>query len=133
MNELQERSKEPVLQYVILCDAVTKDQFGKSVYIGAFDRLLKPGLLPQFVVALKWICGVGSHKFKFRILDPQLNEISPVQKINDIEMSFKTKTDFFLFDFPIINFNFNTPGVYWIEVFLNNHTYLSVPLPVHKP
>ena len=120
---------EPILQYAIICDAVAKDQSGKPVYIGAFDRLNKPVVLPQFVVALKWICGLGSHKFKFRILSPDLKSL---QTIGDFQMQFKTKTDAMYFDFPIINFNFDKSGVYWIEIILNNNTHLSIPLPVHQ-
>ena len=129
MNELQETKETPVLQYVILCDAVTKDQSGKPVYIGAFDRLLKPGSLPQFIIALKWICGIGSHNFKFNILDPELQVL---HSIGDFPINFKTKTDPVHADFPMINFSFNKPGVYWIEIFLNDQTYLSVPLPVYN-
>ena len=103
MNELQ-KSEEPVLQYAILCDAVAKDQSGKPVYIGAFDRLNKPVVLPQFVIALKWICGLGSHTFKFQILEPDLN---PAQIFGDFPMQFKAKTNPFYADFPVINFNFN--------------------------
>ena len=118
---------EPILQYAILCDAVAKDQSGKPVYIGAFDRLNKPTVLPQFVVALKWICGLGTHKFNFRILDPDL---SPLQKTDDFSMEFKAKTDTCQNHVPIINFNFNKVGVYWIEIILNSTSHLSIPLPV---
>ena len=128
MNEVKNR-EEPILQYVILCDAVAKDQSGKPVYIGAFDRLNRPTILPQFVVALKWICGLGSHIFKFNILEPDLNIL---KTFGDFPIQFKAKTDVIHADFPIINFNFDKVGVYWIEVILNNDSYLSIPLPVHQ-
>ena len=35
-------------------------------------------------------------------------------------------------DFPIINFNFEKVGVYWIEIILNNTSHLSIPLSVHQ-
>ena len=79
--------------------------------------------------ALKWICGIGSHHFKFNILDPNLKVL---YTFGNFQMNFKTKTDPIHCSFPIINFNFNAHGVYWIEIFLNDHTYLSVPLPVYK-
>ena len=128
MNELQ-KTEEPVLQYAILCDAIAKDQSGKPVYIGAFDRLIKPIILPQFVIALKWICGLGSHAFGFKILDP---ELKPLYKTDNFPMQFKVKTDKIYADFPIINFDFNKSGVYWIEITLNNDSCLSIPLPVHQ-
>lgn len=128
MTELK-KIEEPILQYIILCDAVAKDQSGKPVYIGAFDRLNRPTVLPQFVVALKWICGLGSHIFKLKILDPELNDL---QVIGDFPIQFQSKTDSFQDHIPIINFNFNKVGVYWIEIILNNNSYLSIPLPVHQ-
>lgn len=121
--------EEPVLQYAILCDAVAKDQSGKPVYIGAFDRLNKPTVLPQFVVALKWICGLGSHTFKLKILDPDLNTL---QTIGNLPIQFKIKTDVIHADFPIINFSFDKVGVYWMEIMLNDVSHLSIPLPVHQ-
>ena len=128
MNALQ-KSEEPILQYAILCDTIAKDQTGKPVYIGAFDGLNKPVILPQFVIALKWICGIGSHTFGFKILDP---ELKPLHTTDNFPMQFKVKTDNVHVDFPIINFNFNKLGVYWIEIMLNKNSYLSIPLPVHQ-
>ena len=124
-----QKKEDPILQYAILCDAVAKDQFGKSVYIGIFDRISNPTVFPQFIVALKWICGLGSHQVKLRILSP---ELTPLKTSDNFPMQFNAKTDVFAFDFPIINFNFNEVGVYWIEVMLNDITYISVPLPVHS-
>ncbi len=131
---IQQTTKEPLLQYAILCDAVAKDQFGKPVYIGAFDRLTQVGIIPQFVVAVKWIYGIGVHTFNFRILDPNLQEKPSAKESNntDIKIELKTKLDSYHFAIVIVNFNFNTPGVYWVEFFLNNNSYLSIPLPVHK-
>ncbi|MDE0518747.1 MAG: hypothetical protein OXH36_04245, partial [Bdellovibrionales bacterium] len=94
-----------------------------------FDRLNKHTVLPQFVVALKWICGLGSHAFKLKILDPNLDTL---QIIGDFPIQFKAKTDVIHADFPIINFNFDKVGVYWIEIILNDISHLSIPLPVHQ-
>ncbi len=131
MNEPKEKKEsiEPILQYAILCDATAKDQSGKPVYIGAFDRLTKPIILPQFVVVLKWICGVGSHNFKFKIYDPDLGVL---RTFDEFKMEFKRKTDIVNLEYPIMNFHFEKVGVYWIEIILNNESYLSIPLPVHQ-
>ncbi len=128
MSELQ-KSIEPVLQYAILCDAITKDQSGKPVYIGAFHNLVKPGVLPQFIIAFRWICGIGEHIFRFNILDPDLKNL---HKTSDFSLQFKTKIDSVQREFTFINFNFKISGVYWIEVILNHNSYLSIPLPVHE-
>ena len=126
---ITEKKTEPVLQYAILCDAIAKDKFGKSVYIGAFDSLNRTIVLPQFIISLKWICGLGLHTFKFNILNPELQILHTKE---NIQMQFSSKTQSIYADFPIINFNFDTPGVYWIEIFLNDKSHLSIPLSVHK-
>ena len=128
MDKLQ-KSVEPILQYAILCDAITKDQFGKLVYIGAFHNLIRPGVLPQFMIAFNWICGVGDHTFKFNILDPTLRILHTA---DDFSLPFEAKTDNVHHYFTFINFNFKVSGVYWVEIFLNNKSYLSIPLPVHE-
>ena len=128
MSDAQ-KVESPILQYAILCDGVANDQSGKPVYIGVFDRLSRPTVLPQFVVALRWICGLGSHQFNLKVLDPDLNLL---KEIGGFPMQFKTKTDVFSVDLPIINFNFNKVGVYWIAIMLNNINHLSIPLPVHQ-
>ena len=121
--------ESPTLQYVILCDAIARDQSEKLIYVGAFDKLIKPGTLPQFIIALKWICGLGSHTYKFKILNP---ELQTEHETENFKMQFKAKTDSFFGNFPMINFNFKQLGVYWIEIILNNNSYLSIPLPVHE-
>lgn len=124
-----QQSVEPFLQYAILCDAITMDQAGKRVHIGVFDNLTKPCFLPQFIISLKWICGIGDHIFKFNILDPNLTVL---HTDGDFPLQFKFKTDNIERNFTFINFNFNVSGVYWIEIFLNNKSSLSIPLPVHE-
>ena len=128
MNHRQ-KTEEPILQYAILCDSVAKDPGGKPVYIGVFSGFNKPVVLPQFIVALRWICGLGSHKFTLKILDPNLNLI---KTFGDFPINFNTKVDVIAVEFPIINFNFNKIGVYWIEIMLNDSSHLSIPLPVHQ-
>ena len=127
MNELQ-TSIAPTLQYAILCDAVTKDQLGKPIYIGVFNHLTKPSSLPQFIISVKWICGIGDHNFKFKILDPNLKVL---HSTDNFPLQFKLKTDSIQREFTLINFTFSVSGVYWIEIILNNESYLSIPLPVY--
>ena len=126
MNESQ-KITEPVLQYAILCDAVTKDQSGKPVYIDAFHNISRPCVLPQFMIAFKWICGVGDHKFN--ILDPNLTVLHTA---GDFSLHFKAKTDSVQREFTFINFNFNVAGVYWTEIFLNNKSYLFLYLCMNR-
>lgn len=121
-------TQAPILQFTILCDAIGKDQFGKPAYLGVFDQFLRPGVIPQFFVAFKWIYGLGEHKFSFRFLGPDLGVI---QRFDDIKMKFEKKTDNAQVQIQLVNINLKKAGVHWIEVFLNGETYYSIPLPVH--
>ncbi len=130
MSDEEKSKKEPALQYAVLCDAVAKDQMEKPVYIGVFGGIEKPMTLPQFIISLRWICGLGEHEFNIKILDPDLKSL---KNFKEISMSLKAKTDIFHFTLPVMNFNFQSPGVYWIEISLNKKSYLSIPLPVYEP
>ena len=73
MNTHRDTKKEPILQYIILCEAIGKSQGNnKLAYINEFNSLPRPSILPQFFIALKWICGVGPHIFSLKVLDPNL-------------------------------------------------------------
>lgn len=120
----------PSLQFLVLCDGVSQpDQRGKVSFIGVFDKFLRTGVIPHFVVAMSWKNGKGSHKFKLKLLDPDLNQIFITP---DMNMQLKHETESARAFLSVDGMNFSKPGVYWIEVLLNDETVQSVPLPVEK-
>lgn len=118
----------PSLQFIILCDGVSMpDQRGKVSFIGVFDKFLRPGTIPHFAIVLGWKNGKGDHKFKMRLLDPDLKQLLETP---DMELHLKHETESARADLNIDGMNFSKPGVYWVEVVLNDETIQSLPLPV---
>lgn len=118
----------PILQFVILCDMVSPpDQRGKVSFIGVFDKFLRPGVIPHFSVAVGWKNGKGEHKFKMRVLDPDLKQMV---EIPEMQLHLKHETESARADLNIDGMNLAKAGVYWIEIVLNEETIQSIPLPV---
>ncbi len=129
----EDRPKEadvlPTLQFCVLCDNISNPPDGKPVFSGVFDKIIRPSILPQFFIALRWINGFGEHKTTIKILDPELKAI-----FNSPDILFKlthlvSSNDNIL---RFANFNFSKSGVYWIEILLDNETHSAFPLPVFE-
>lgn len=119
---------KPSLQFLVLCDAVsTQDQRGKVSFIGVFDKFLRTGIIPHFAITTGWKNGKGDFKFKIRLLDPNLKQIFETP---EMEFHLKHETEAARADLNIDGMKFANPGVYWIEVVLDNETIQSVPLSV---
>lgn len=118
----------PSLQFAVLCDGVTApDIRGKVSFIGVFDKFLRPGIIPNFTLAIGWKNGKGEYTSKVRLLNQDLRQIFETPEMKFI---LKDETES---GRAIINFgqmSFPVPGVYWIEILLDNETAQSIPLPV---
>lgn len=123
-----ENAREPVLQYCVFCDNIAESEGRKPVFVGIFDNVTRPSIISQFFVCIRWINGLGEHSCFIRILDPALVEIF---KSETVKLSFSHRALPANFNHAFINFEFKTPGVYWIEVYLNDKMHLAIPLPVH--
>lgn len=125
--ETEERIN-PILQFAVLCDGVTEpDQRGKVSFIGIFDKFLRPGVIPHFALALGWKNGKGVFNHRIRLLDPDLKKIleSP-----DMKFQLTHETQAARSVINLDGMNFSKPGVYWIEILLEQEAVLSIPLPV---
>lgn len=118
---------EPTLQFFILCDNVAQAG-SKPVFVGIFDNILRPGAIPQFIIAMRWINGFGRHTFKVNILDPDLNPLGTFE--GDMELQHRAANATAIFN--VVNFVFPAAGVYWFEVLLNGKPAAAIPLPVQK-
>lgn len=119
---------KPSLQFVVLCDGVTNpDQRGKVSFIGIFDKFLRPGIIPHFSIAVGWKNGKGDFIFKLRLLNPDLKQLlmTPEMKLHLDHETASARADL-----NIDGMNFLKPGVYWVEVLLDEQTVQSIPLPV---
>lgn len=130
-EEHKNNSKEkitPNLQYAILCDGVTPpDQRGKVSFIGVFDKFLRSGVVPNFTLVIGWKNGKGTHTSKIRFLNPDLQEILQTPEIS---FTLKDETEPSKAILNLGQMNFSVPGVYWIEILMNDETIQSIPLPV---
>ncbi|MFQ5976907.1 MAG: hypothetical protein ACE5OZ_02100 [Candidatus Heimdallarchaeota archaeon] len=120
---------DPILQFCVFCDSVTPASDKKHVFSGVFDLIMRPIVVPQFFIALRWINGRGSHTSKLRILDPDLKAVFETE-----EIPFKLPHRVHPHDavFQLSNFHFSMKGVYWVEILLNGESHTSIPLPVRE-
>ena len=117
-KKVKDEIVKPTLQYLVLCDAVSMpDQRGKVSFIGVFDKFLRLGIIPHFAIAVGWKNGKGNFKFNIKLLDPELNLLFETP---EMELPLTHETQAAPAYLSIDGMNFAKPGVYWIEVLLDN-------------
>ncbi|OGK64563.1 hypothetical protein A2209_01820 [Candidatus Roizmanbacteria bacterium RIFOXYA1_FULL_41_12] len=125
---VEEKSK-PILQFSVLCDGVAK-QGNKPVFIGVFSNFVRTGVIAQFFIVNRWIYGKGTFKQKIAIKDPDLQKT--IAEIPDQEFILKEEINSADIVNGFVNVNFEKPGVYWVEISLDNKLLMSYPLPVYE-
>src|SRR2546423_9071400 len=128
------------IQVAVLCDAAT-DENGKLNLLGAFDTIKTPQLPavhPQCSIALRVTFGhedEGVHKLKVNFVDADGRPIMPAIDI-PIEVALPGDTHFGTRNF-IVNiqqFKFEHPGLFSIDLRLDDQACASIPLLVkHEP
>jgi hypothetical protein len=129
------------IQVAVLCDAATDDN-GKLNLLGAFDTIYTPSLPavhPQCSVALRvtFFNGEeGSHTLRINFVDADGRSIMPDFPPIPVELSLPDDIHFGTRNF-IINIQqlkFDAPGLYSIDVAIDDDSLTSVPLMVkHTP
>ena len=125
---VEEKSK-PILQFSVLCDGVAK-QGNKPVFIGVFSNFVRTGVIAQFFIANRWIYGKGTFKQKTVIKNPDLKKT--IAEIPDQEFILKEEINGADIVNGFVNTNFEKPGVYWVEIYLDDKLVMSYPLPVYE-
>jgi hypothetical protein len=128
------------IQVAVLCDAATDDN-GKLNLLGAFDTIYTqqlPAVHPQCSIALRVTFGhedEGPHKLHLNFVDADGRSIMPGIPI-PIEVSLPGDSHFGTRNF-IINIQqlkFDQPGLFSIDVTLDDRSQASIPLLVkHNP
>jgi len=129
------------IQIAVLCDAAT-DEAGKLNLLGAFDTIQTsqlPAIHPQCSVALRvtYFNGdEGKHTFKLNFVDADGRSIMPdfpsipVEMVLPDDIHFATRN--FIFNFQQLRFE--EPGLYSIDITLDDQPQASIPLLVkHNP
>ena len=123
---------KPALSYTLLCDDVRQELGGKFSLMGLFENIYAgsfPAVHPRFAIVNEWTSGKGEFVAKIRLLGPDKEQIlsesesklvlySETQRHRDIAIRFNTT-------FPV-------PGVYWVEILLDNERISLVSLAVQQ-
>ena len=128
------------IQVAVLCDAATDDN-GKLNLLGAFDTIIThqlPAVHPQCSIALRvtFTSGnEGTRKLKLNFVDADGRSIMPgmeipVQVVMPEDSHFVTRN----FIVNIQQLKFDEPGLYSIDISLDDSQAASIPLLVkHVP
>ena len=127
-------------QVAVLCDAATDDN-GKLNLLGAFDTIYTqklPAIHPQCSIALRVTfssADEGQHALMVNFVDADGHPIAkfppiPVEVALPEDMHFGTRN----FIVNIQQLKFDAPGLYSIDVLLDERPQVSIPLLVrHNP
>jgi len=128
------------IQVAVLCDAATDDN-GKLNLLGSFDTIYTqqlPAVHPQCSIALRVTFGhqdEGQHKLRLNFVDADGHSIMPgidipVQVVLPGDSHFGTRN----FVVNIQQLKFENPGLYSIDLSLDEQPQTSIPLLVkHNP
>jgi hypothetical protein len=129
------------IQVAVLCDAATDDN-GKLNLLGAFDTIYTqqlPAIHPQCSIALRVTFShedEGNHQLRLNFVDADGHPIMPssidipVQVVLPGDSHFGTRN----FIVNIQQLKFENPGLYSIDLALDNRPQASIPLLVkHNP
>jgi hypothetical protein len=125
------------IQVAVLCDAATDDN-GKLNLLGAFDTIYAqqlPAIHPQCSIALRvtfFNGDEGKHNLHFNFVDADGRSIMPdfppipLDVVLPDEVHFGTRN----FIVNIQQLKFEDPGLYSIDIRLDDHSQASIPLLV---
>jgi hypothetical protein len=128
------------IQVAVLCDAATDDN-GKLNLLGAFDTIYTqelPAVHPQCSIALRVTFAgedEGNHTLRVSFVDADGHSVMPgidipVQVVLPEDSHFGTRN----FIVNIQQLKFESPGLYSIDIALDDRPQASIPLLVkHKP
>ena len=124
------------IQVAVLCDAATDDN-GKLNLLGAFDTIYTqhlPAVHPQCSIALRVTFGhedEGAHALRLAFVDADGHSVMPgidipVQVVMPGDSHFGTRN----FIVNIQQLKFESPGLYSLEILLDDQPQTSIPLLV---
>jgi len=124
------------IQVAVLCDAATDDN-GKLNLLGAFDTIYTkqlPAIHPQCSIALRVTFSgedEGKHALQVNFVDADGHPIAnfppiPVEVALPEDMHFGTRN----FIVNIQQLKFDSPGLYSIDILLDDRPQASIPLLV---
>ncbi|MCX5667761.1 MAG: hypothetical protein NTY34_05585 [Candidatus Omnitrophica bacterium] len=119
----------PNLQFSVVCDDVRREDNGKFMLIGIFEAINAvefPAKHHTLFVANRWCKGEGDFTQKIHMIDARTKK-----KVFQTDDQPFRLSDIDTHHTIISRFNnllFETPGKYWVEIFLNNELVLNYPI-----
>lgn len=126
---MAERTR-PHLNFTLLCDDVRQEVGGKVSLMGIFENIYSrnfPAIHPRLATINEWTDGTGEFDTTLRILSPDRKTVirETVRRLKLTSAGSKHR------DISIhLNVEFQKPGTYWIENYLDGIIVNSVPLNV---
>lgn len=129
------------IQVAVLCDAATDDN-SKLNLLGAFDTIFAqqlPAVHPQCSIALRitfFNGDEGQHKLRVNFVDADGRSIMPDFPPIPFEVILPDDTHFGTRNFiiNIVQLKFEAPGLYSIDISMDDQPQASIPLMVrHTP
>lgn len=121
----------PDLQSSLLCDDVRQEVNGKYFLIGLFDSIGAPQfplVYPRLMIVNRWCSGEGSFQEISRIVRP--DQVTPLVEGKSIPIRLANPLSHCTNVQAFLNVKFETPGVHWVEVLLNDQLKVRYPLRV---
>jgi hypothetical protein len=121
---------KPAINFTIICDDIRQEEGGKISLMGLFENIYAtrfPAVHPRLAILTEWGEGKGEFEIKTKILSPDrkivLRETASQIKLSGANIKHR--------DISVhLNLEFKTPGVYWIENYLDGEMINSVPLNI---
>lgn len=122
----------PDLQSSLICDDVRQERNGKFMLIGLFDAIHVeqfPTTFAKLCLITRWCSGDGVFTQHSRIMRPDQQTILLEGKDVAIQLpsSHVTATSVEIF----MNATFPEPGIYWVEILLENDLKIRYPLQLN--
>ena len=120
----------PDLQCSLLCEQIRREASGNFFIIGVIDGIATPQLpmmIPQLCVFNRWTAGVGQFKECVRLIAP---DQTTVLTKSEAKFELKDPAQYCTIPTAFRQMEFKTPGVYFIEVLVDDVMKLRYPMPV---
>ncbi len=121
---------KPDINFTIVCDDVRQEMGGKISLMGLFENIYAaqfPAFHPRIAVCTEWIDGQGEFEVMMRIFSSDKKTVlrETVSKMNMLNPGMRHR------DISVhLNLEFNLPGTYWIENYLDGEMINSIPLNI---
>ncbi|MDP7011242.1 MAG: hypothetical protein QF685_07675 [Verrucomicrobiota bacterium] len=120
----------PDLQCSLLCEDIRQEANGNPILIGILSQLVVPQLpVTAFKIVCfnRWAAGVGKFTEHTKIIMPDQSTVLRENKMEfDLDRPENSRTNVHLFG----NVEFKEPGVYQIEVNVDDVLKLRYPFPI---